>query len=141
LLGQRVQNQVHRLTGSEPVELDYIADDRLYATAALVARRDLGGSGPSRFQLQLETRLAPGFRSTAEARLATRRELGHGFTVEAAAGARVDHVESSLLDDVVDGFGPTAEVTLGWRGITVSLEHNEYGTRSNHVTLGWRADF
>ncbi|MBI2214845.1 MAG: hypothetical protein HYU52_14455 [Acidobacteria bacterium] len=141
LLGQSVQNQVHRLTGSEPVELMYVNGNKLYPTAALVARRDLGGSGPSRLQLELESRVAPGFRSVAEARLVTRRDLGRGLTVEAAAGARADYVESNLLDGVVDDFGPTAEVTLGWRGVTVSLEHNVFGTRSNHITFGWRADF
>lgn len=141
LFGQDVQNDVHRLTGSDPVELDYVDDEKLYPTAAIVATRELARAGASPLRLEIETRIAPGFRSTAQARLATRRDLGRNFAVELAAGARADVVESSLLEDVVDDFGPTAEVTFVWRGITVSLEHNEYGTRSNHITLGWRAGF
>jgi hypothetical protein len=140
LLGQDVQNDVHRLTGSDPVDLDYVAENELYPTAAVTAVRPLGRAAGLPLRLELESRLAPGFRSTAEARIAARRNLSRGFAFEISAGARADYVESHLLERVVDEFGPTAAVTVGWRGVTISLEHNEYGTRSNHVSIGWRAD-
>lgn len=139
LLGESVQNRVHRAVGSEEVHLPYIEDDRFYPTGGVSLRRDLPAIAgmPVVADLRLET--APGFHSTIQAKAGIVRALGRDFDIELRAGVRADWVESPFLDDVVSGAGVTADLVVAWRGLALSVSHNRYGTKSNHVTIGWRA--
>lgn len=139
LLGESVQNRVHRAVGSEEVHLPYIDEASVYPTGAVSLQRQLGsfGSMPLLADIRIET--APGFHSSLEARAGIVRAMGMGLAVELRAGLRADYVESPWLDDVISDAGVTADLVIAWRGVALSFSHNRYGTKSNHLTLGWRA--
>jgi len=139
LLGESVQNGVHRFVGSDEVHLRYVEDESFHPTAALSLSRRIAtlGDMPLRVDVRMET--APAFRSSITSRIGLERRLGHGAQIEAGVGIRADNVENRWLEGVVDKAGPTADVTLSWRGVALTVSHNRYGTSSRHVTLGWRA--
>lgn len=141
LFGESVQNRVHRATGSRPVSLEYVDGNSYYPTAAVTFDRELLDHGPLPLRLDVEAWLAPGFRSYTTLRVGATRKLHGNFSLELGAGVRADYVEYDELEPVVSPIAPTGDITLVWRGVVLSYEHNHYGTRSNHVTLGWRAGF
>jgi len=139
LLGESVQNSVHRAVGSEEVHLAYIENQSFHPTAALDLRRRVATLAAMPVHLDVHVETAPAFRSTLATRFGLSRQFHRGVEVEAGIGIRGDYVESRWLDDVVDTAGVMGDVTISWRGVALSLSHNRYGTASNHVTLGWRA--
>lgn len=139
LLGESVQNGVHRFVGSEEVHLPYVDEESFHPTASLTLDRRIGSIArmPVRASLHMET--APAFRSSLHAGVGVVRNLGRNATVELDVGARGDYVENEWLEDVVGNAGPTAGLVVTWRGVALAFSHNRYGTQSNHVTLGWRS--
>jgi hypothetical protein len=135
LLGQRVQNAVHRAIGSDELALPYV-DDELHPTFAVTLARPLATPGPAVARAEVTADLVPGLRSTLGAQLVAERALGGSRAVRAALGVRADHVEHQALAPRVASLGPTAEVGLAWRSLTLRARWNAYGTRSTHLALG-----
>lgn len=137
ILGEDAQNRVHKAIGSAIVELPYVADSRVYPTAAVILSRPLG-EGP--IESRLEAYSAPGFRSWLRAEVSTERPFGQSFALRAGVGVRADWVETPWIADVIHGASPTAQVALAWRDVELRASWNDYGTRSPHVSLGFRFD-
>jgi hypothetical protein len=139
VLGEGAQNIVHKAIGSALVELPYVADSRVYPTAAISLSRPL-----PRGALDLESRLdaysAPGFRSWLRATLLAERPVGRSFTVGGAVGLRADWVETPWIGDEIRGASPTGHVSIAWRSVELRAAWNDYGTRSPHVSLGFKLD-
>lgn len=63
LLGEGVQNEVHRVVGAERVSLPYLESDRWVGSATLRGGRALPVAAPWSLEVEGEVHLAPAFRS------------------------------------------------------------------------------
>jgi hypothetical protein len=142
LLGEDVQNRLHRLVGADELSLSYLDDTKLRATLRVEARRplELGGSlraAPlidlfEAFGFKRHGILGAGFRWRATAR----------FRVFWHAAFRYSSTELEALEPWVDGWAPAGEVGIGYRELlAVSLSHNAYGTEDRHLQLRFRWRF
>lgn len=139
LLGEGAQNTVHKAIGSDLVELPYAADSRVFPTAGVSLSRPLSTRGLG-LESRVEAYSAPGFRSWIRAGFLAERTLGRSFTVGAAAGVRADWVETTWIGDEIHGASPTGHVSIAWRSVELRASWNDYGTRSPHVSLGFKLD-
>jgi hypothetical protein len=138
LLGESTQNWVHRTVGSEEVHLDYPDETDLYGTARITARRLFVAGSRHALSGRVEAFTAPGFRSWVRAEVAADFVLAPQLALRAAFGARADEVENNLLHERIGETGPTWELGLSWRRLSLRWTSNDSGTHTRHVTLGWR---
>jgi|CXWL01.1.fsa_nt_gi hypothetical protein len=138
LLGERVQNEIHRWVGSDLVHLGYIQDSQWYATGRVSLDRGLLFGRHGTLGLRLEAAAAPGFQSSVRAELLGDLRLPGELVLRLGLGARTAKVESDLLADRIDELGPTWEVGLGWRAWTLRYAFNDHGTESDHLSLAVR---
>lgn len=138
LLGEGAQNEVHRWVGSERVELPYIADAHWYATGRLRLTRELVAGSRAIVATRVEAAAAPGFQRSLEAELLGDLRLGGEVVLRAGLGLRAGRAESSLLAGVIDELGPTYELGVAWRALTLRLSYNDDGTETQHLTLAVR---
>ena len=138
LLGQRVQNHIHRAVGSEEVNLSYIQASRVFPTIQGDASRSLGRLGALDLTAHANTYSAPGFRSWARFDVTTDQRLGWGFALHYGAGARADLIESDWLEGHIDGISPTAYLGVSYRTFEVRWSYNDYGTGTPHISVGFR---
>lgn len=138
LLGESVQNSVHRAIGSEVVELDYLAGTHLYGElVARLERHDLFGAGRL-LETSIEARSAPGFRSWLRAMSTYEASFGHHFSWRAGLGIHAEDASLDLLENSVRSLAPTAELGIAWRSLTLLWSYNDLGTASSHLTLGMK---
>lgn len=139
LLGENVQNDVHRLTRSDAVSLPYAGPSRTYIAGGLELERPVVTRARTSVRATIEGQTAPGFRSWIAAGVVAERALGRDSTVSLGLGARGDNVETAwIARDIVGGASPTAHISLAWRGLELRYSWNDYGTRSPHIALGIR---
>lgn len=135
LLGEGVQNEVHRWVGSDRVELPYVDDTRWFATGRLRLDRVLAATPRAALSTRLEALAVPDFQSSIRASLAADMSLGGGVALRAGLGARSAKVESSLLEERVSELAATWELGLAWRDLTLRYSFNDHGTETGHLSL------
>ncbi len=138
LAGEAVQNEIHRWVGAEPVHLEYRGRSDLYPSLELDAVRPLGRLGGFWLDGRLAAESAPGFRSSLDAQLGAERQLAGGVALRAAAGIRLDDVQTGRLAPHVDDAGWTAGLWVGWRRVALGWTRNDDGTGTDHLTLAVR---
>lgn len=139
LLGESVQNAVHRLVGSEEEDLRYAADHRLYPLATLTLARPLPvSSNLGSVTGRIQAVAAPGFHSSLRAGLQAERSVGAELAVLAGVAGVLHDVDSGLLGDAIASSGVAWDLGVGWRDLSLVLSHNAYGTETRHLTLGYR---
>lgn len=136
LLGQSVQNSIHRAIGSEVMDLDYLAKNRLFGELlARVERNDLLGRGRL-LTTSLELRAAPGFRSWLRAMTSYEAPFGKHFSWRAGIGVHAEDANLPLLERNVENLAPAGELGIAWRSLTLLWSYNDLGTATSHLTLG-----
>ncbi len=135
LLGERVQNQVHRWVGSERLHLDYADTDPWHLTLASQAQRPLLLSRRAVVTAHLQAFASPGFQRWLRAELRADLDLGAGFGLRLGAGGRGGAVDTELLADHVASLAPTYELGVSWRAVELRYSSNDYGTATRHLTL------
>lgn len=138
LIGQDLQNEVHRWIGSDEVDLPYAPGNHHFPTAGLSLARPLGRIGVTDLRSEAGAFTAPGFRHWLRAGLVAERPLGDRAAVRFGLGARADQVDTAWLGDRVSDVAPTAELAVAYRSLVLRWSYNDYGTRTGHLTLGVR---
>jgi hypothetical protein len=138
LLGQDVQNEVHRWTGSDKVDLPYAPGNHHFPTAELSLARPFSQIGATHLRSEAGAFTAPGFRHWLRAGVVAERPLGDRAAVRLGLGVRADQVDTDWLGDRVSDVAPTAELAVAYRSLILRWSYNDYGTRTGHVTLGVR---
>jgi len=138
LFGQGTQNAVHRLIGSDQVELRYLATS-LHPRVALQGERWYWvGSG---FELAptFEAEAVPGLRYHATAGARARWQPASRLYLDLLVGLRWDHVALDVLAPHIEASGAVAklEAVVAER-VVVSWSLNEYGDKREHVGLAYR---
>ncbi len=136
LLGEDVQNEVHRVVGAERVSLPYLDSDRWVGSATLRGGRVLPVAAPWSLEVEGEVHLAPAFRSWQKLAVVAERDLAGGLAMRAGVGARLDQTAGDLLGDRVARAAATAELGLAWRGVSLRWSLNDFGTRASYLSLG-----
>lgn len=135
LLGEKVQNEIHRWVGSRRVELPYIPNSHWFATGRLRLGRVLRGGPHAVWMAEVVAYAAPGFQESLRAQLLGDLRLGGGLSLRAGVGARTARVESSLLEGRVKELGATWEIGISWRDVLLRYSFNDHGTETQHVAL------
>ncbi len=138
LLGESIQNEVHRWVDSEAVHLDYREQTLWRPTVAASATRELGRAGGFWWSAAGDAFAAPDFRTWARLGVAAERSLGGGLAVRVGLGARADRVRTEWLAGHVRDQGLSGEVALRWQRLTLRWTQNVDGTGTEHLTLSWR---
>lgn len=138
LFGERAQNAVHRVVGSEVVELRYLPS-RLHVRVAAVAERRLAGSERSDWGPRLEVDLVPGLRSWLLLGGAAAWRPASGIELEARAGARFTRASYTPLAEHLETLVPAVELGVVIdRRFFVSWSYGDYGERREHLSAGYR---
>ena len=139
LLGESVQNAIHRAIGSDEVQLDYVAKNRHFPVAGADVRRPLGEERKWNARSRLHLVTAPGYQHWIELEIGAAWEPVWWLQVFGSLGVRASFAEYSLLEPYLESLAPTVElgVLVGQR-LRFSWTHNEYGTGLGHVNLGYR---
>jgi len=138
VLGEQVQNNLHRLVGSDAVDLDYPENNRYFPVLGLHMPWSPGTVFGERLEGSAQLLAAPGFRSSLAVGVTTEHHLTAGFSAELGVGAMANVVQSELLEDHVEPLLPTWSVGVAWRKIALSWSSNTYGTRQRHIALAFR---
>jgi hypothetical protein len=138
LFGEDTQNRVHRLVGSDQVELRYI-EGSLHPRAALHGERWYW-LGPSlELAPTFSAEAVPGLRYQATAGARARWQPAGALYFDVLLALRADRVPLAQLDRHVDDAGAMAKLdVVVARRIYVSWSFNEYGDEREHVGLGYR---
>jgi hypothetical protein len=135
LLGERAQNEVHGWVGSDPVDLVYVDRTHWYPVVEATLERLFGGRewvGTA----SVDGYAAFGFRQWLRSGVRLERPVGERWSVLVGAGYQVNRVEDRLLEGAIRDSGPTGELGVAWRGVSLRWSYNEYGTRASALTLG-----
>lgn len=138
LLGEPSQNAVHRAIGNEEVHLPYVRKSHLYPTLEIAAERPARRIGRVELTSRGGAYTAPGFRSWMRAEVVADQPLGAGFSLHYGVGARADLPQSEWIDEHIDSLGPTAQIGISYRSVDVRWAYNDYGTRTSHLSVGFR---
>lgn len=139
LLGESIQNSVHQAIGSDEVDLPYVLSDERYGTAGVMLSRDLGSVAGLRLRSDVEAYVAPELRSWIRGGIVADRPLAGSAALELGVGLRIDEVESRWLSPSIGGSSPAGHLAFVWRSTEIRWAWNEYGTRSPHLFIGFRA--
>lgn len=140
LLGQSFQNDVHELTGDDPIVLDYLDLEDWFAHLDLEVGRqwrivgDDWSWGP---QFGIGTSID--FRTNAMAGIRTIWRPSRKFGLDVILGARFADTELAVLEPHLEQIGPAAlvEIDLPW-GLYTQWSLNRYGTQRRHFSFGIR---
>lgn len=138
LAGASLQNAVHRVVGSDRVDLEYPEHGRWFPTASLEVERSLRVRQGSAVAARAALDLAPGFRSLAHAEVIAERPLGRHLALRAGLGVLGTHVESRWLGDRLRELEPTVRLGVRFRRLAFEWGHNLYGTATGHATIAYR---
>lgn len=138
LAGASLQNAVHRVVGSDRVELAYPERGRWFPTASLEVERALRVRREAAVVARTAIDLAPGFRSLAHAEVVAERPFGRHLTVRAGLGLLGTHVETRWLGDRLRELEPTLRLGVRFRRVALEWGHNLYGTATGHATIAYQ---
>ncbi|MFC1559016.1 hypothetical protein ACFL39_00305 [Gemmatimonadota bacterium] len=139
LLGEEAQNLVHRLTGDELYQLDYVDESELFPVFGAQGQMVLREWGRFLIESTGELTFAPGFQMWAGARIRAHWIARPRLRLFAGAGARVSHTEYEPLEPWIKRFGPEVEVGVElMRRFVFTGTYNEYGTGMGHISFGIR---
>ncbi|MEM6454983.1 MAG: hypothetical protein AAF772_07800 [Acidobacteriota bacterium] len=141
VLGEDVQNALHRVIGADEVHLSYLDPNRWHARLTAGVARPLTWAralGSDALVASAHLDVAPDLRSTAKVDLRSHWQLTGDVALQAAVGARADRVDFAPLARRVEDAGPTAQLSVMWQRLSLTWSHNRYGTASNHLRLGYR---
>jgi hypothetical protein len=138
LFGQGTQNAVHRLIGSDEVELRYLATS-LHPRVALQGERWYWVGGGLELAPIFEAEAVPGLRYHATAGARARCQPASRFYLDLLIGMRWDHVALDALAPHIEPSGAVAKLEAVVAGrVVVSWSVNEYGDEREHVGLAYR---
>jgi hypothetical protein len=138
LLGEDVQNSVHRLVGAEQLTLAY-QPSSVHPSAGLDAERTLRPHRNVRLGPRIEARTSPSLESHLVLAGQTEWHAGRRVAVEVLAGARLTHASLEPLEPRLDPVAPVARVGIVFQdAFFVSWSYNDHGDRREHVGLGFR---
>jgi hypothetical protein len=138
VLGESVQNAIHRAVGSDEVDLDYVGEDwHLELGARAIGPQRALGRVLVRPELELAS--APSFATHAAARVVATIEPVRGVEVQVGAGVRSAWAEMAMLDAHLDSAAPELQlgVTLFER-LSLRWSDNAFGTGDDHIHVQWR---
>ena len=139
VLGEGAQNLVHRLTGDEEYQLDYVDENELFPVFGAQGQLVLRERGRLLIESTCELTFAPGFQKWASARVRAHWFARPWLGLFAGAGVRVSHTEYEPLEPWIERFAPEVEVGVElMRRLIFALTKNEYGTGMGHVSVGIR---
>jgi hypothetical protein len=138
LAGESLQNAVHRVVGSDRVELEYPEGDRWFPSVSLAVERVLAVRSGAALSGRGEIEAVPGFRSLAHAEVLAERSVGQHLTVRAGLGLLGTRVESRWLGDRLRELEPTVRLGVHFRRLALEWGHNLYGTATDHATIAYR---
>jgi len=139
VFGERAQNAVHAIVGSDEVDLRYLPGNDLHvAVGAELARRVHRGGRALSFA-RVDAGSAPGFRHHLEATIDSTVAVGGGVLLSGTVGARASAAEHELLDRHTRTLGAVWQVQATFRGIvTLGWSENRLGIGQRRVHLGFR---
>lgn len=138
LAGGSLQNRVHRVVGSDPVDLRYPEHGRWFPSVSLAVERTFALRRGMAVIGRGEIEAVPGFRSLAQAELVGERTLTRHLTVRAGLGLLGTRVESRWLGDRLRELEPTLRLGIHFRRLALEWGHNLYGTATDHASIGYR---
>lgn len=138
LLGERVQNAVHRAIGRDEVDLRYL-ESNLHPRFAMAADRLMVAGQRLTWGPRVEVDLVPGLRSWALIAVEATWRPSSGIVVELLAGGRfteasLPELEPHLARNAAAG---RVGILLG-RRFFLSWSYNEYGDTREHLSAGFR---
>lgn len=138
LLGENAQNSLHRLIGSDQVDLPYVESNRFHPTLRLRFHRPL----PYLRQLSLtaygELYSAFDFRQHASGAVKVHWPRWSFASIIAGLGARYSTTSFEALEPRIGKLAPTWEVGIRFRNnMSVSWSYNDFGTESQHFAIGY----
>lgn len=138
IFGERAQNAVHRVLGSESVELRYLPS-RLHLRAAAVAERRFAGGDRTDWGPRFEVDLVPGLRSWLLLGAAAAWRPASRIELEARAGARLTRASYAPLAEHLETLVPAVELgVVVDRRFFASWSYGDYGERREHLSAGYR---
>jgi len=138
LFGQRMQNAVHRVVGSEEVDLPYV-DSSLYGRVAASAARSFDAEGRLTWGARVDVDVAPGLRSWALVAVEGRWQASQRVAIEAQGGGRFANVSYAALEPHIATSAPAGRVSVVFDDrIYVIWSYNDYGDEREHVSVGYR---
>lgn len=136
LLGEDVQNAIHRLIGDDEVFLDYVEGSRVYPTIRLLAERPLPLLRDFDLRFEADVAAAVGFKEHAIARLRAQMPISGSLRVDLAVGARYSRTSFDALKPRLETLGPTWEAGLTFRDrVAFGWDYNSFGTKSQHFNI------
>jgi hypothetical protein len=139
LLGESVQNAVHRLVAADPVDLDYVDQERLYAEVVAQAHGPSQRLGPLVWRPEFEIGIAPGFANQAVGRVVADAEIAPWLGLSVSVGARWATSNLDLLERHLEPLAAELSVSvLVADRLSLTWTDNAFGTGDDHVHLAWR---
>lgn len=138
LLGESAQNSLHRLIGDNEVDIAYVDSNRYHPTLRLRFHRPLRNWHRTSLSVHGEMYEAFDFKRHAQSGV-TFHWPGRSFaSFTAGLGARYTDTNFEALERRISSLAPTWEAGLRFRNsMSLSWTYNEFGTRSQHFTLGY----
>jgi len=137
LLGERVQNALHRALDNDEVHLAYVESD-WHAHLEIAADRFHPVAPRLELGPRLELAATPGLRQQAAAGLQVAWRPLPALAVEAFAGARWAEASRTPIEAHLGGLAPAGQVGLVVDGRwLIGWSYNDQGDEREHWTVGW----
>jgi len=138
IAGESLQNAVHKLTGSEELDLAYPDENRHFGGIGLDIARPLGTLSGVDIWARLEAKSTPGFQHRIEPSIGFHKSFAPWFAVSGFLGAHLNETEFRELEPHIEEFGETWQAAVSVRQVRLAWSYNTYGTASRHLTLSYR---
>lgn len=139
LLGESAQNAVHRLVGDEELHLPYIEDSHLYPVVSLRLDREAELKEGLWLQPKGGLRCSFGYGRTAWVGGELLWQVLSRFWLGFELGGRYDHSSFAPLEPWLAKTGLMGALSMRLpKGLVLKWTYNEFGTRLQHVSLGYR---
>ncbi len=141
LLGEEVQNSVHRFLGAEELTLRY-QPSSVHPSARVEAERSFRSNRRLSLGPRVEAHTAPGLETHLILAGQTAWRARRSIVIETLAGARWTHASLDPLEPHLDTVAPVARVGIVvHETFFVFWSYNDHGDRREHVGLGFRSRF